>query len=128
MTKPLTPKQAHFVEEYLVELNATPAAIRAGYSEKRASEIGYQLLQKTTVQEALTQAMAVRSSRVEVSQDWVIERLIKNVDRAMQAVPVIDREGKKTGEYSYQGVVANKAIELQGKHSVSSRISSTSAA
>ena len=49
----LTPKQAKFVEEYLVDLNATAAARRAGYSEKRASEIAYQLLQKTTVQAAI---------------------------------------------------------------------------
>lgn len=49
----LTPKQAKFVEEYLVDLNATAAARRAGYSKKRASEIAYQLLQKTTVQAAI---------------------------------------------------------------------------
>ena len=53
----LTPKQKLFVAEYLVDLNATQAAIRAGYSEKRASEIGYQLLRKTTVQAAIQEAM-----------------------------------------------------------------------
>jgi phage terminase small subunit len=51
----LTAKQEKFIEEYLVDLNATAAARRAGYSEKRASEIGYQLLRKTTVQEAISQ-------------------------------------------------------------------------
>ncbi len=45
----LTPKQKRFVAEYLVDLNATAAAKRAGYSEKTAEQVGYQLLQKTTV-------------------------------------------------------------------------------
>ena len=65
----LTPKQKRFVAEYLVDLNATQAAIRAGYSEKRASEIGYQLLQKTTVQAAIQEAMADREERTGVTQD-----------------------------------------------------------
>ena len=45
----LTPKQQRFVEEYLIDLNATQAAIRAGYSEKTADSIGLQLLRKTQV-------------------------------------------------------------------------------
>ncbi len=49
----LTKKQESFVIEYLKDHNATQAAKRAGYSERRASEIGYQLLQKTTVSEAI---------------------------------------------------------------------------
>lgn len=71
----LTDKQKRFVEEYLVDLNATQAAIRAGYSQNRASEIGYQLLQKTTVQEAIEAAMTERSSRTEITQDRVLEEL-----------------------------------------------------
>lgn len=73
----LTPKQKRFVAEYLVDLNATQAAIRAGYSEKRASEIGYQLLQKTTVQAAIQAAMADREKRTGVTQDWVVQELYK---------------------------------------------------
>lgn len=49
----LNPKQARFINEYLIDLNATEAAKRAGYSAKNASSLGWQLLQKTTVQEAL---------------------------------------------------------------------------
>lgn len=73
----LTPKQKRFVAEYLVDLNATQAAIRAGYSEKRASEIGYQLLQKTTVQAETRKAMADREERTGVTQDWVVQELYK---------------------------------------------------
>lgn len=76
----LTPKQQRFVEEYIVDLNATQAAIRAGYSERRASEIGYQLLQKTTVQEAISAAQQARSERTELTQDWVIEKLRREAE------------------------------------------------
>lgn len=68
----LTQKQKRFVEEYLIDLNATQAAIRAGYSPKRASEIGYQLLQKTTVSKAIAEAMAERSKRTGISQDRIL--------------------------------------------------------
>lgn len=73
----LTPKQATFVSEYLLDLNATQAAIRAGYSKNRASEIGYQLLQKTTVQAAIQEAKEARSERIEVSADRVLQELIR---------------------------------------------------
>ena len=73
----LTEKQKRFVEEYLIDLNATQAAIRAGYSVKRASEIGYQLLQKTTVSHAISKAMAERSRRTGISQDRVLQELAK---------------------------------------------------
>lgn len=73
----LTEKQKRFVEEYLIDLNATQAAIRAGYSEKRASEIGYQQLQKTTVQEAIQKAKDERSKRTEITADMVLREYAK---------------------------------------------------
>lgn len=73
--KKLTDKQKMFVHEYLVDLNATQAAIRAGYSEKRSSEISYQLLQKTTVQQAIQKAMDERAKRVDVTADKVLQEL-----------------------------------------------------
>lgn len=73
----LTSKQKRFVEEYLIDLNATQAAIRAGYSAKRASELGYQLLQKTTVSRAVAEAMAERSRRTGINQDRIVRELAK---------------------------------------------------
>lgn len=73
----LTDKQKCFVEEYLVDLNATQAAIRAGYSEKTAEQMGYQLLQKTSVQEAIQLSMAARSKRTEITQDRVLQELAR---------------------------------------------------
>src|SRR5690606_37899496 len=99
----LTPKQQRFVEEYLVDLNATQAAIRAGYSEKTAHSQGPRLLENVEISKAVAAAFASRSERVQVTQDWVISRLVDNVERAMTAEPVRDREGNETGVYVYNG-------------------------
>lgn len=71
----LTEKQKRFVAEYLVDLNATQAAIRAGYSKKNADKIGHELLGKTRVSDAIQEAMNERSSRTEITQDMVIQEL-----------------------------------------------------
>ena len=73
----LTPKQAEFVRQYLVDLNATQAAIRAGYSEKTAYRIGAELLQKTSVAEAIATAQAKREQRTEITADRVVSELAK---------------------------------------------------
>jgi phage terminase small subunit len=73
----LTAKQQRFVEEYLIDLNATQAAIRAGYSAKNAGKIGPELLGKTRVQEAIKAAMDKRSERTEITQNMVLGQLAK---------------------------------------------------
>ncbi len=71
----MTPKQARFVSEYLIDLNATAAAKRAGYSEKTAEKIGHQLLEKTRVAAAIAAAMNKRGVRTEITADRVIKEL-----------------------------------------------------
>lgn len=71
---PLTPKQAAFVVEYLVDLNATQAAIRAGYAKKAAEVEGSRLLRNAKVQAAVSEAKEARSARVEVTADMVLEQ------------------------------------------------------
>lgn len=71
----LTPKQARFVEEYMVDLNATQAAIRASYSAKNADKIGPELLGKTRVAQAVAEAIRARSERTEITQDMVLQEL-----------------------------------------------------
>lgn len=71
----LTAKQRRFVAEYLLDLNATQAAIRAGYSKNRASEIGYQLLQKPDITSAIQAAMKERAERARSDADYVVRRL-----------------------------------------------------
>jgi phage terminase small subunit len=74
MTK-LTDKQKLFAQEYLVDLNATQAAIRAGYSEKTARQIGQENLSKPYIQEAIQKAMDERSKRTEITADRVLQEL-----------------------------------------------------
>ena len=73
----LTPKQQRFVEEYLIDLNATQAALRAGYSEKTAHTIGWENLQKQEVGLAIQEAQAERSKRTEITQDRVLQELAR---------------------------------------------------
>ena len=70
-------KQQLFVMEYVKDLNATQAVIRAGYSPKRASELGYQLLQKPTVQKAIEEEQKERITRLKVDADYVLNRLVQ---------------------------------------------------
>lgn len=73
----LTPKQRRFVEEYLVDLNATKAAIRAGYSAKTAEFQASRLLRNVKVQEAIAERMKAREKRTEITQDRVLSELAK---------------------------------------------------
>lgn len=73
--KRLTAKQQRFVEEYLIDLNATNAAKRAGYSVKSAHSIGQENLTKPEVQEAIQKAMAKRSERTQITADRVLQEL-----------------------------------------------------
>lgn len=69
----LTPKQRLFVEEYLKDMNATQAAIRAGYSKKTAEQQGYQLLKKTSVAKAVTESMDQRVAEVKYGATELLE-------------------------------------------------------
>ena len=75
MTEKLTPKQARFVDEYLIDLNGTQAAIRAGFSKKSAHDIAAQLLGKTHIKAAIDAAKAARMQRVNIDADYVLRRL-----------------------------------------------------
>jgi phage terminase small subunit len=73
----MTPKQQRFVREYLIDMNATQAAIRAGYSEESASEIGSQLLRKTTVADAIAGRQEKIANKLEVTQERIIAEYAK---------------------------------------------------
>lgn len=97
----LTAKQERFVEEYLIDLNATQAARRAGYSEKTAYSIGQENLKKPEIEAALDAARQMVAERVEVDQDKVIAGLLK--------------EAEFTGEGASHGARVS-AWEKLGKH------------
>lgn len=73
----LTDKQQRFVEEYLIDLNATQAAIRAGYSEKTAKEIGSENLTKPNIAKAIQEAQSRLSNKAQVTVEMVVQGLLK---------------------------------------------------
>ena len=99
----LTPKQRLFVAEYLVDLNTTQAAIRAGYAPKAAGATGHNLLKKTEIQVAISEAVAEREKRTGITADWVLNSLRKVAERCMD-----DEHFDSSG--------ANRSLELLGKH------------
>lgn len=116
----LTPKQIRFCEEYLIDLNATQAAIRAGYSEKTATIIGFENLTKPNIQEFIQQRQKELQEKTSLTQEWVLNRFKEISDRCMTAEPVMirDSEGQLvgSGEYKFDSSGANKATEMIGKH------------
>jgi len=74
--KKLTPKQKRFVDEYLIDLNATQAAIRAGYSKKTANEQAGRLLVNVSVREQISRRQAARVERTQIDQDFVLTELL----------------------------------------------------
>ena len=118
-------RQEKFVLEYLKDGNATRAATAAGYSAKTAHVQGCNLLKHPNVAEALLRARETVAEEAVaaavISVEWVLKGLKDNFERAMQHVPVMEWSSDKhtmveTGEYTYQGSVANKALELVGRH------------
>lgn len=142
MATELKGKQKLFVDEYLIDLNATAAAIRAGYSPKRADVIGYENLRKPVIAEAIKKAKEKRAERTEIDQDKVlleIARLafsdprkifdgnrLKQIseidDNTAAAISSIKVSTKQVGEGEVEHVSEIKfwskttALEQAGKH------------
>lgn len=111
----LTNKQQCFVQEYLVDLNGTQAAIRAGYSPKTAQPQSARLLSKAMVKAAVEEGLAKRAEKSELSGGWVIRRLRKIFKMAMVGNPVFDKVGCECGRRPDLSA-ANRALELLGRH------------
>ena len=112
----LNDRQVRFCEEYLIDLNAMQSAIRAGYSEKTAKQMGSENLSKPDIANYISELKAERSAETKIDAAWVLSRLQKVHDRCMQEEAVTDREGGATGEYKFEHSGANRALELIGKH------------
>lgn len=145
MSAKLTEKQKRFVDEYLIDLNATQAAIRAGYSEKTANEIGAENLGKPSIREAVDAALQVRAKKTQIDAEWVLRRLAEEAEadvadlytesgglKPVHEWPKIWRQGLVSGieieqvkgpDGSVAGEVAKvklsdrvKRLEMIGKH------------
>lgn len=111
----LTDKQEAFCLEYLVDLNATQAAIRAGYSEKGANVTASKMLSNANIHSRIAELKRERSEKTKIDARWVLEAAKKVYDRCMQHEPVIVG-GEPTGEYKFDSSGANKALDTIGKH------------
>jgi phage terminase small subunit len=109
--KELTPKQAAFVREYLIDLNLTQAAIRAGYSPKTAEKIGSENLKKPDIAHAVQKAMNERAETVGLTAADVLRDI--NAVKADAMRKTYDKDGN---EVMANHTAALKALELQGKH------------
>ena len=105
MSKKLTPKQDKFCLELLKDFNASQAALRAGYSKKNYGHIGWELLQKTTIQQKLQELTAKQAEKAEITVEWVIQELKQLYTRCQSSL---------TSKGAIAG--ATKQLELLGKH------------
>ncbi len=112
----LTGKQKQFADEYLIDLNATQAATRAGYSAKTAGAQGFELLKKPEIQEYIVERQQKRSERTGITQDYVLNTIVETIERCKQGEPVRDRDGKETGEWKFEPNAVLKGAELLGRH------------
>lgn len=119
--KKLTAKQEMFCREYMVDLNATQAAIRAGYSEKTARQLGNETLSKPYIRTRIEDLKGERMKKADISAEWVLDNLQKIVSMSTKSEPVMkwdysQKQLVETGEYAYDSQGANRALELIGKH------------
>jgi len=94
----LTPKQSMFVKEYLIDLNATQACIRCGYSSNTAKEQGCRLLTNANIKEAIQKGMDKRANKTEITAEWILNGIKDVINNSTQ-------ENSKL-----------KGYELLGKH------------
>ena len=134
----LTEKQKRFCDEYLIDLNATQAAIRAGYSAETAGPIGGENLKKPIIAEYIKKRMGEREKRIEITQDFVLRELANIASANGTDFAQVDAKGdvtitatKKVPEAKRAAIASIKqgangtevktydkirALELIGKH------------
>jgi phage terminase small subunit len=140
MADKLTDKQKRFCDEYLIDLNATQAAIRAGYSEKTANRIANENLSKLDIQEYIQKRMKDREKRTEITQDKVLQEIARiafddiknylrfytdaegNVRTEVKDSDTIDTRNisevscGKDGQFKFKVYCKDNALNMLGKH------------
>lgn len=117
----MTPKQQRFCEEYLIDMNATQAAIRAGFSAKTAGSIGREYLQKPQIKEYISKKMQEKNDALIAKQDEILQYLTA-VLRGKSQSEIVVVEGTGMGMSEARRMKKNpdekerlKAAELLGK-------------
>ena len=124
MNAKLTARQEKFILEYLVDLNATQAAIRAGYSRNSARQIGQENLSKPVIAAAVAKAKRERSDSTKIDAEWVLRQAVALYQRCMQEIkPALHPKTRKQMKdeegnllFVFNAAAANRALELIGKH------------
>jgi phage terminase small subunit len=117
----LTDKQQAFVREYVVDHNATQAAIRAGYSPHTAHASGWENLRKPEIRNAVDEYEANLADEIGITKQWILDNLRTVADKALIGAPKVDKDGNAIyvdGQpiYEWNPAGVNKALELLGKH------------
>jgi len=123
----LNNKQKRFCQEYVVDLNGTQAAIRAGYSKKTANVKASQLLAIVNIQQEISKLQQKISEKTSINAEWVLNNFKEISERCMQKTPVmkynrtekcmeqvVDENGEGVWQFDANG--ANRANELLGRH------------
>jgi len=112
---PILPNARHerFAQGLAAGKSADEAFVEAGFRANRGN--ASTLKSKQNIQARVAELLSRVTAGVVLTRQWVIERLIENANRAMQAEAVKDHDGEPSGEYRYEGSVANRALELLGK-------------
>ena len=113
MSAKLTAKQEMFCREYLIDLNATQAAIRSGYSEKTAAEQSSRLLTNVKINDFIDELKKERNEDVRIDYNWVLEQSRKSY--IFNAQEVFDSEGNPK---MVNATAAAKFLEMCGKHTL----------
>ena len=122
----LNARQKKFVAEYLIDLNATKAAIRSGYSENTARQTGQENMTKPVIKAAVDAALAERVERTKVDQDYVINTIVDTIERCRQHKPVRDKagnlvyveteDGDTAPAYAFDAQSVLRGADLLAKH------------
>ena len=121
----MSPRQRAFVEEYMVDHNASAAALRAGYAKRNAKQSGHQLKNMPRVAAAIREAEFDRRKRMGVDADWIVARLVEVAEKSMVGLPRTDRNGavirvlvgdEEVMLMDWSPYGANKALSLLAKH------------
>jgi phage terminase small subunit len=124
--KALTDKQELFCREYLVDLNGTQAAIRAGYSEKTAAAIASENLIKPDIAARLKELMLERTESLEITTEYVLKTIVDTIERCKQAKPVKRSngelvyvetdDGRMVPSFTFDANAVLKGAELLGRY------------
>jgi phage terminase small subunit len=109
-------KQQLFVREYVIDLNATAAAVRAGYSKRTARQHATRLLTNVYISAEIQKSTQARLARLEITADYVLRTVVSTIERCQQAEQVMFQGSPVPGVYKFDATNVLKGAELLGRH------------